>query len=149
MQQEESAALCSAGCGFFGNPAHHGMCSVCWKKRGAKIPADAPTVVPSSEPVSLPQPQVTATVALDSTTNEAVQDTQEPAKPIQSNKGRCWSCKKKVGLTGIECRCGYVYCGQHRFADQHDCSFDYKAADMAELAKRNPGGGAFNKLDKL
>ena len=36
----------------------------------------------------------------------------------QRNRGRCWSCKKKVGLTGFECRCGFVYCGVHRYADQ-------------------------------
>jgi predicted nucleic acid binding AN1-type Zn finger protein len=73
----------------------------------------------------------------------------EEEKPVQKNRKRCWECKKKVGLTAIECRCGFVFCGSHRYADQHACTFDYKAADRAELARRNPGGGQFGKLEKL
>ncbi|CAI5702647.1 unnamed protein product [Peronospora effusa] len=28
-------------------------------------------------------------------------------------------------------------------------TFDFKTADRVELARRNPGGGAFSKLEKL
>ena len=54
------------------------------------------------------------------------------------NRSRCFNCKKKVGLTGFECRCGNVFCGQHRYAEQHNCTFDYKAHDRAILDKLNP-----------
>ncbi|RHX99543.1 hypothetical protein DYB36_010702 [Aphanomyces astaci] len=119
------------------------MCSVCWKKGSPKAPLDA-----SAEQVSEPDAVVPTTTA---ETTEPAAVTEEGAEklPVQTNKARCWACNKKVGLTGIECRCGYVYCGTHRYADQHECSFDHKAVDMAELAKRNPGGGHFNKVDKL
>ena len=30
-------------------------------------------------------------------------------KPIQENKNRCWVCSKKIGITGFECRCRYVF----------------------------------------
>ena len=74
---------------------------------------------------------------------------EEEKKPIQSNKKKCWECKKKVGYTGIECRCGFIFCGKHRYADQHKCGFDYKKEGRATLKKQNPGGGAFLKVEQL
>jgi len=56
----------------------------------------------------------------------------------QVNKGRCWTCQKKVGLTGFECRCAFVFCGKHRYSDQHNCDFDYKAEQKKLLAAANP-----------
>lgn len=67
---------------------------------------------------------------------------------MQANKSRCWNCKKKVGLTGFECRCGFTFCGSHRHADQHACSFDFKSHDRAVLDKLNPKVQAA-KVDKL
>ena len=58
-------------------------------------------------------------------------------RKVQKNKKRCFCCRKKVGLTGIECRCGYVFCGIHRYPDQHECTFDFKAFDRAKIAKNN------------
>merc|ERR1712218_298293 len=44
----------------------------------------------------------------------------------KKKKNRCFSCKKKVGLTGFTCRCGGLFCSINRYSDKHDCSFDYK-----------------------
>lgn len=33
---------------------------------------------------------------------------------------RCFACNKKVGITGFECRCRYIFCGIHRYAEEHD-----------------------------
>jgi len=46
--------------------------------------------------------------------------------------------KKKVGLTGFECRCGGLFCGLHRYSDKHNCSYDYKADGREAIAKANP-----------
>ena len=35
-------------------------------------------------------------------------------RPIQKNKSKCWICKKKIGILGFECRCGYTFCEDHR-----------------------------------
>ncbi|XP_077353983.1 AN1-type zinc finger protein 5-like isoform X2 [Festucalex cinctus] len=59
----------------------------------------------------------------------------EPPKP---KKNRCFMCRKKVGLTGFECRCGNVFCGFHRYSDQHNCPYDYKAEAAAKIRKENP-----------
>ncbi|EGZ16381.1 hypothetical protein PHYSODRAFT_286483 [Phytophthora sojae] len=158
MQQErESAELCLNGCGFFGAPGSGGMCSVCWKKTmsdrqaaAAQSPRAAEQKVDEAAKLETAVPAETADNQSVAPRDVAAAEEERPAeKLVQKNKKRCWECKKKVGLTAIECRCGYVFCSSHRYADQHNCSFDFKAADRAELARRNPGGGQFGKLEKL
>eukprot|EP00183_Erythrolobus_madagascarensis_P000374 CAMPEP_0185847858 /NCGR_PEP_ID=MMETSP1354-20130828/2957_1 /TAXON_ID=708628 /ORGANISM="Erythrolobus madagascarensis, Strain CCMP3276" /LENGTH=233 /DNA_ID=CAMNT_0028548191 /DNA_START=118 /DNA_END=819 /DNA_ORIENTATION=- len=73
---------------------------------------------------------------------------QGPRRKVQKNKGRCFECRKKVGLTGFTCRCGYVFCGEHRYADQHACTFDYKSQAKELLTKANPVVVA-SKVDKI
>ena len=38
----------------------------------------------------------------------------EEGKKEQTDRKRCFCCRKKVGLLGIECKCGFVYCNGHR-----------------------------------
>ena len=129
MQKEKSNIdLCSNGCGFFGNIDSEGMCSVCWKKTTNNISIISNTSIIDNKYLSI---------------------SKESEFNIQKNKNRCWSCKKNIGLTGIECRCGFIFCGQHRYVDTHNCSFDYKTLGKVELNKCNPGGGVFNKFEKL
>ncbi|KAJ8340360.1 hypothetical protein SKAU_G00349930 [Synaphobranchus kaupii] len=60
-----------------------------------------------------------------------------PEKP-KPKKNRCFMCRKKVGLTGFDCRCGNVFCGIHRYSDIHSCTFDYKAHAADKIRKENP-----------
>lgn len=61
---------------------------------------------------------------------------------------RCSTCRKRVGLTGFNCRCGNLYCALHRYSDKHDCKFDYRTAARDAIAKANPVVKA-EKLDKI
>ena len=74
----------------------------------------------------------------------AAAETPEAKKPTN----RCWTCKKKVGLTGFHCRCDGVFCGVHRYSDKHDCAFDYKALGREQLTKANPTVAA-DKLERI
>nr|CCA16605.1 conserved hypothetical protein [Albugo laibachii Nc14] len=139
QQQQDDSCLCVNKCGFFGSAANSGMCSVCWTKVKSNIP---PNAFPPSET------HQNVLVQSDGKAREETTDFSE-SKPTQRNKIKCWQCKKKIGITAVECRCGYVFCKQHRYQDQHSCTFDFKEADRAELKRRNPGGGQFGKLDKL
>ncbi|KAJ3594163.1 hypothetical protein NHX12_006494 [Muraenolepis orangiensis] len=56
----------------------------------------------------------------------------------KAKKNRCFTCRKKVGLTGFNCRCGNVFCGPHRYSDLHGCTFDYRADAAAKIKKENP-----------
>lgn len=52
-------------------------------------------------------------------------------------KRRCLICKCKIGLTGFECRCGGLFCSTHRYADAHNCNFDYKEDGREKIRKAN------------
>lgn len=58
----------------------------------------------------------------------------------KKKRSRCTleSCKRKVGLTGFDCRCGGLYCWEHRYSDKHDCQFDYKELGQDQIRKNNP-----------
>ncbi|XP_047436871.1 AN1-type zinc finger protein 6 isoform X3 [Mugil cephalus] len=62
---------------------------------------------------------------------------QTEEKP-KAKKNRCFTCRKKVGLTGFDCRCGNVFCCIHRYSDVHNCTFDYKADAAEKIRKENP-----------
>lgn len=47
-------------------------------------------------------------------------------------------CRKKLLLTSVECKCGYTFCSQHRYAEQHNCQYDYKGSKQDLLTKMNP-----------
>jgi len=58
----------------------------------------------------------------------------------KKKRSRCVldSCKRKVGLTGFDCRCGGLYCWEHRYSDKHNCKFDYKELGQDQIRKNNP-----------
>ncbi|RWS31699.1 AN1-type zinc finger protein 6-like protein, partial [Leptotrombidium deliense] len=56
----------------------------------------------------------------------------------QKKKTRCTHCKVKVGVIGFPCRCGGVFCANHRYANEHKCNFDYKELGAEEIRKSNP-----------
>jgi hypothetical protein len=51
---------------------------------------------------------------------------------------RCWTCNKKIGLTGFECKCGLFYCGVHRSENAHDCKFNFAAVVNLQLVASLP-----------
>jgi len=76
--------------------------------------------------------------------------------PVKSNKKkagktskRCFLCAKKTGLaTSYICRCGNNFCAAHRYAELHNCTFDYKTEGRQLLEQSNPVVSA-PKLPKI
>lgn len=88
--------------------------------------------------VEVPEPVVTQPTASVSSANTAVSDEAKAPEAPKPKKNRCFMCRKKVGLTGFDCRCGNLFCGIHRYSDKHNCPYDYKAEAAAKIRKENP-----------
>lgn len=85
--------------------------------------------VPVMPSVDSPVSETASELSVRSSTDQTAQ---------QKPKNRCHVCNKRVGLTGFECRCGGLYCGEHRYDTAHNCTFDYKTTGREELRKNNP-----------
>ena len=109
------------------------------------IAAAAAIAAPECSPAVAAPPVATTKPTKVSTKEECT----EPPRKIQKNRKRCFSCNRKVGLTGMECRCKYIFCSRCRYPDQHNCTFDYKNHDRKNLSKIVQGGGQFSKLEKI
>ncbi|CAN0891601.1 Zinc finger AN1 domain-containing stress-associated protein 14 [Linum grandiflorum] len=48
------------------------------------------------------------------------------------------NCKKRVGLLGFKCRCKKIFCGKHRYPEEHGCTFDHVAFGRQIIQKQNP-----------
>lgn len=96
---------------------------------------------PGSEPVdSASAEAISETAAEPSSTSQPAVNlaADAPQRPVQKHMNRCFTCNKRVGLTGFKCRCEYVFCGSHRLPEEHHCDFDYKTAGRELLTKNNP-----------
>lgn len=80
--------------------------------------------------------------------DSASQDDDPQQKDQRKKKNRCTMCRKKVGLTGFQCRCGGLFCSVHRYSNEHNCTFDYKELGAQEIRKNNPlvVGEKINKI---
>ncbi|KAI3683051.1 hypothetical protein L1987_83548 [Smallanthus sonchifolius] len=128
--------LCVNDCGFFGTPATMNMCSKCFAVSVRNI---FNGILPDS-PVS--------EVALSPSAPAESSEKPNPGEDQGQGPPRCTMCKKRVGLTGFNCRCGNVFCNVHRYSDKHECKFDYRATAKDAIAKANPVVKP-EKLDKI
>uniref|UniRef100_A0A915Q6R0 AN1-type domain-containing protein n=1 Tax=Setaria digitata TaxID=48799 RepID=A0A915Q6R0_9BILA len=81
---------------------------------------------------------VSSVASLDAAAGSETALLNNEGQPVPKKANRCHVCKKRVGLTGFVCRCGGLYCGEHRYDTAHGCSFDYKTMEREEIRKNNP-----------
>ncbi|KAF9668267.1 hypothetical protein SADUNF_Sadunf15G0111200 [Salix dunnii] len=133
-QDKSTRVLCAKGCGFFGSPENKNLCSKCYKDY-LKEEVIAMTAGKLSELVITPSPDDKNPAVVSDETDST---TAAAASTSTVLRNRCECCNKKVGLTGFKCRCGKTFCGVHRYAKEHSCTFDFKTFDRNNLAKQNP-----------
>jgi len=132
VQASVDPVPCVGNCGFYGSPALENYCSKCHKIKKEK---EAQAAEEAKEKAELE-------VAEALKPQEMLEERDD-----QTDKSRCWRCEKKIGLTGVRCRCGYHFCSLHRYAESHDCDYDYKTNERRKLTKQNPVVQA-NKLSE-
>ncbi|KAL0425592.1 UNVERIFIED_CONTAM: Zinc finger A20 and AN1 domain-containing stress-associated protein 5 [Sesamum radiatum] len=144
----ETISLC-VKCGVAGNSATNNLCQKCFNTTTASTAASsAATSAGGAKPVN--NVFVEKSFRSIASSPEWKFDSAEPsgdlkkevaaveAPPVKRQVNRCSGCRRKVGLTGFRCRCGELFCADHRYSDRHDCSYDYKAAGREAIARENP-----------
>lgn len=102
----------------------------------------------TSEPISIPSKPVTSNEnnsKFDQSYSlpacqSSVDDMSTSIGSASKKSSRCAfdTCKRKVGITGFDCRCGGLFCWEHRYSDKHNCQFDYKEMGQSQIRKNNP-----------
>ncbi|KAE8677488.1 Zinc finger A20 and AN1 domain-containing stress-associated protein 5 [Hibiscus syriacus] len=156
----ETLTLCVNNCGVSANPATNNMCQKCFTAATSSSSSSTAGDASASGVSSLNFPddkssRSTPSCSQDSrsdsappttaatsktTTNRAMAASNRSGSDSEEKKSvnRCSGCRKRVGLTGFRCRCGELFCSDHRYSDRHDCSYDYKAAGREAIARENP-----------
>jgi len=132
-KSSQSSIPSSSGNNNFDNPSTSSSSNTDQVATALKTATPIPVPKTPSPPTSsttIKKPSETSTLTPGSSTTKS-----SPAKP---KKRRCGVCKKKIGLTGFECRCGGLFCSMHRYADVHACTFDYKEDGKEKIRKANP-----------
>ncbi|KVH97062.1 zinc finger A20 and AN1 domain-containing stress-associated protein 5-like [Cynara cardunculus var. scolymus] len=139
----ETLTLCVNNCGVVGNPATNNMCQKCFN---ATTTASSTTSQRARSRSSSSRPASPRDVSVDLVLDRTIVALDEESKEkertdavvIKKEVNRCSGCRKRVGLTGFRCRCGDLFCAEHRYSDRHDCSYDYKTAGREAIARDNP-----------
>ncbi|KAI9116420.1 hypothetical protein K1719_012587 [Acacia pycnantha] len=152
----ETIIPCVNNCGFTGNPATNNMCQKCFNATTSAAAVSSSSSSSSSSSatgVSAPSKFVDDKSSRSTASrspkrsypsDESTQTTDrvntDELAPSEAKRvvNRCSGCRRKVGLTGFRCRCGELFCAEHRYSDRHDCSYDYKAAGREAIARENP-----------
>jgi len=149
-EEEEKPAVsvpCVGGCGFFGSSRTENFCSQCFAKKQQKEKTEAEKAKQEGKEGGKKEEgkkEESAGASAEGAPSSAAKEGEEAdaamaeAKEEQTDKTKCWFCGKKCGLTGFECRCGYVFCSKHRYAEDHNCNFDHKGKGREIIAKNNP-----------
>lgn len=103
---------------------------------GGGLDTALPTIA-AADPKDKPE-ATSAAIAEDNVNNSPRGSDTKEDKDGKKTKNRCASCRKKVGLTGFDCRCGGLYCAVHRYSDKHNCTFNYRETGAQEIRRNNP-----------
>ncbi|NXH50497.1 ZFAN5 protein, partial [Dicaeum eximium] len=156
QRQQSSDRISPPGRGFFsGNlslsrncPSNENTCVFSFCLSGAHAPSAQTPVTHQMTAMSISREETSNETEEFSKTDEAssassssgrnTAEGKTASEKSKLKKNRCFTCRKKIGLTGFDCRCGNLFCAIHRYSDMHACPYDYKAEAAEKIRKENP-----------
>ncbi|WRX18328.1 zinc finger protein, partial [Theobroma cacao] len=140
--------LCAKACSFNGSAQRNNLCSQCYKdflvgEFQNHNPIGEPLIPTTDQPLNSCFTFPPYSVSHVNNSNGSVGFTfgwtnNSGGASLASTKNRCNSRNKRVGLTRFTCRCGNLFCGKHRYPEEHECCVDLKAIGREALVKENP-----------
>lgn len=98
-----------------------------------------PTVSMSSTPTDASAADTLDGVESPAVAMTASTSTKDAGAVQKPKKLRCAECNKKLGLVMImKCHCERIFCAQHRYAEAHRCSYNFKTEGQKTIARENP-----------
>lgn len=67
---------------------------------------------------------------------ESNETAKKSTKVKIKNKKKCFTCNKKIGLLGFECKCKNMFCSMHFNPETHNCNYDFKNEQKERLEKQ-------------
>lgn len=135
----ETLTLCINNCGVVATPTTNNMCQKCFNATTTSTSNSMQRAHVRSGSLRSPTRSTPDTsVPVDLVEDQKIEKVIEVTKPLTKVVSRCSGCRKRVGLTGFRCRCGDLFCAEHRYSDRHDCTYDYKTAGREMIARENP-----------
>ena len=74
-------------------------------------------------------------------------DFKQPRRK-RTKRSKCDMCQRKVEFMLMSCRCGSVFCMEHRLPEAHSCKYDFKTQGKEMIKAANPLVAA-PKVDKF
>ena len=130
--------LCAGDCGFYGDPEY---CSLCMKNSSNSISETEEEKIPDLK-------EYPGILENEEQLRKDIEHCEKLQNTSNSMIGKCWECKKKVGIYGFKCKCELLFCMKHRLPFSHKCTFDFKTIEMEQLKKNNQQLES-NKIQKI
>merc|ERR1712110_1403671 len=96
-------------------------------KNEEKVEDALPPIKPLLTVGPLPSPSLKATKTI-----------QKPKQKRTSRMPSCGVCRKKLGVMGFDCRCGKLFCGNHRYSTNTIVPTTTKLPRRPKWPKRTP-----------
>ncbi len=73
--------------------------------------------------------------AISITHTSTITTVASETKSEEKKQTRCPTCRHKLMLSDMACKCGLRHCYKHRLPEEHACSFDHKQNEKILLEK--------------
>lgn len=83
-------------------------------------------------------PLVPLNINSDGTITKTEKNPEANSKITKLDKKKCHKCEKKLSINFFDCKCGLIFCAEHRYPYIHLCSFDHKKEAFDRLKITNP-----------